>query len=54
MESGKGMKTLRVSDQTHKGLTKLGVYGDTMEDIIKRLLEEHYQNQKGKGKWQGT
>lgn len=54
MELDKGVKTLRVSDQTHKELTKLGVYGDTMEDIIKRLLEEHNQNPKVKGKWQGT
>lgn len=36
------MKTLRVSDETHKELAKLGTYGDTMEDIIRKLLD-YYQ-----------
>ncbi len=35
------MKTLRVSDQTHKELTKLGNYGDSMDDIIKKLVESY-------------
>lgn len=41
----KEMKTLRVSEETHSELVKLGGYNDTMEDIIKRLLE-HYQKSK--------
>lgn len=35
------VKTLKISDETHKRLTKVGKFGDTFEDIIKRLLDEH-------------
>lgn len=40
------MKTLRVSDQTHKELTKLGSYGETMDEIIKRLLKSYQDSKK--------
>jgi predicted CopG family antitoxin len=32
-------KFIRVKDETHKELSKLGTYGDSMDDIIRRLLE---------------
>lgn len=32
------MKTIKVSDESYKELTKLGVCGDSMDDIIKKLL----------------
>ena len=35
------MKTLRVSDQTHKELIKLGSYSESMDDIIKKLVESY-------------
>ena len=40
------MKTIRVSDQTHKELTKLGNYGDSMDDIIKRIVEVYKKEKK--------
>lgn len=41
MQTTTEMKTLRVSDTTHKELTKLGGYGDSMDDIIKKLVESY-------------
>ncbi len=32
------MKTLRISDETHRELMKIGSYEETMDDIIKKLL----------------
>ena len=32
------MKTLRISDDAHRELTKIGSYEETMDDIIKKLL----------------
>jgi hypothetical protein len=33
------IKTLKISDETHKRLSKVGTFGDTFEDIIKKLLD---------------
>ena len=33
-------KTLKVKSATYAKLTKLAAYGDTMDDIINRLLEK--------------
>jgi hypothetical protein len=33
------MKMIRVKDETHKELSKLGSYGETMDDIINRLID---------------
>jgi hypothetical protein len=33
------MKMIRVEDNTHQDLLKLGKYGDTISDIIKRLID---------------
>ena len=40
------MKTLRVRDDTHKELSELGVYGETMDDIIKKVVDFYKQNKK--------
>ena len=33
------VKLIKVKDETHKELSKLGGYGDTMDDIIQRLIQ---------------
>jgi len=33
-------KTLKVKPATYQKLTKLAAYGDTMDDVITRLLEK--------------
>lgn len=33
------VKTLKISDETHNRLSKLGNIGDTFEDVIKELLD---------------
>lgn len=38
MASKSKMKTLSVSEETHKDVVKLGTYGESMDDIIKRLV----------------
>jgi hypothetical protein len=35
------VKLIKVKDETHKDLANLGSYGDTMDDIIRKLLDEH-------------
>jgi predicted CopG family antitoxin len=37
------IKMIKVSDSTHSELNKLGERGETFEDIVKRLIEEHYR-----------
>ena len=32
-------KTVSISDDTHKELVKLGVYGETIDDIIRKCIE---------------
>jgi hypothetical protein len=34
-------KIIKVSPETHKELQKLGMKGDTFDDIIKKLIKEH-------------
>jgi len=34
-------KLLKVKDETHKELSKLGKYGDTMDDIINRCIQAY-------------
>jgi predicted RNA-binding protein with PIN domain len=37
-------KTLKIADSTHEKLTKLGTrVGDTYDDVINRLVDEHNQ-----------
>jgi predicted CopG family antitoxin len=33
-------KTLRVTDETHTELIKLGKYGESMDDILQRLIKK--------------
>jgi len=41
------VKTLKISDETHARLSKIGVFGETFEDIIIKLLDS-YESKKGK------
>ena len=34
-------KIIKVSPETHKELLKLGMKGETFDDIIKKLIKEH-------------
>jgi hypothetical protein len=34
-------KIVKVSPDTHKELQKLGLKGDTFDDIIRKLIKEH-------------
>jgi hypothetical protein len=34
-------KIIKVSPETHKELQKLGMKGDTFDDIVKKLIKEH-------------
>lgn len=40
------MKHIKVSDETHSRLAKLGSIGDTFEDVIKSLLNEHDERER--------
>ncbi|MGI8720549.1 MAG: DUF7557 family protein [Nitrososphaeraceae archaeon] len=33
------IKTLKISEETHRRLSKVGAFGDTFEDIINKLLD---------------
>ncbi len=35
------IKIIKVSPETHKELQKLGMKGDTFDDIVKKLIKEH-------------
>jgi predicted CopG family antitoxin len=37
-------KTITISEETHRELVKVGVYGESMDDIIKKLLN-HYKGE---------
>ena len=34
-------KTVSISEETHFELTKLGVYGETIDDIIKKCIDAY-------------
>jgi len=36
-----GRKTVSVSEETHKELAKLGVYGESIDDIIRKCIESY-------------
>jgi len=42
------VKTLKISDETHARLSKLGSIGETYEDVIKKLIDEHEASGKKK------
>ena len=39
-------KTVSISEETHTELTKLGVYGDSIDTIIRKCIEA-YKREKG-------
>ena len=41
------VKLIKVKDETHKELSKLGNYGDTMDDIINKCIQA-YKKHEGK------
>ena len=40
-------KMIRISKELHEELSQIGHYGDSMGDIVKRLLD-YYKKEKGK------
>ena len=43
-------KSIKVSDETHSRLAKLGTVSQTFEDVIKSLLDEHDRIEESKVK----
>jgi len=43
-------KTVSISNETHKDLVKLGVYGETIDDIIKKCIEAYKLEAKRKAR----
>ncbi len=41
-----GRKTITINEDTHRELVKVGIYGESMDDIIKRLLDFYEKNRK--------
>ena len=39
-------KTVSISEETHSELTKIGVYGETIDDIIKKCVEAYKRERK--------
>ena len=39
-------KTITINEETHRELVKLGVYGESMDDIIRKLIN-HYHGKSG-------
>jgi hypothetical protein len=42
-------KLIKVKDETHKELMKLGKYGDTMDGIINEILDYYKKSRYGAG-----
>ena len=40
------VKTIKISDDIHSRLLKVGYMGETFEDVIKRLLDFYETNKK--------
>ena len=41
-----GRKTISISEDTHRELVKLGAHGESIDDIIKRLLDFYERHRK--------
>jgi hypothetical protein len=41
-----GKKTITINEDTHRELVKVGAYGESMDDIIKRLLDFYEKHRK--------
>jgi predicted CopG family antitoxin len=35
-------KTITINEDTHRELVKLGVYGESMDGIIRKLIDHYY------------
>lgn len=35
------VKLIKVKDETHKELSKIGVYGETMDDIVTKCVQAY-------------
>jgi hypothetical protein len=42
------VKLIKVKDETHKELSKLGSYGDTMDDIINKCIQAYKKHEGSK------
>jgi hypothetical protein len=38
-----GSTTIRIKDEVHDRLAQVGHWGESMSDIINRLVDEHYE-----------
>jgi predicted CopG family antitoxin len=38
-----GTTTIRITDEVHDELGKVGHWGESLSDIIDRLIKEHYE-----------
>ena len=43
----KKTKLIRVNEEVHTELTKIGTYGDSMNDIIEKMIQSYYHNNSG-------
>ena len=41
-------RTIQLHDQTYQKLKRMGIYGESMDDIIKRLMFKEKEKNKGK------
>jgi len=39
-------KTLKIRPETHRKLSKLGLFGESFDDVINRLIEFYEKNKK--------
>ncbi|MGH9977320.1 MAG: hypothetical protein ACRD8Z_16040 [Nitrososphaeraceae archaeon] len=44
-----GLKTIKIDDKTHAELQKMGSMGQTFNDVIWMLIQEHKEKQKNIG-----
>jgi predicted CopG family antitoxin len=48
MDLEKKDKTIKITSEVHSELVKLGLKNDSFDDIIMRLIKEHYERDKGR------
>jgi predicted CopG family antitoxin len=42
------LKTLKVSDEIHKELSKIGMWGESMDDIVRKLVDYYKKGHSNK------
>jgi predicted CopG family antitoxin len=45
-----GTTTIRITDEVHDKLAQVGRWGESLSDIIDRLIKEHYELERLKAK----